>query len=236
MGRESILIGGLLGAFRLIFSGDGQVYSAAFVSLWVASVSTAIASLFGVPLAVLIASKRFRGRDLLITVLNALLALPTVVVGLFVYSFLRRGSPLGPLGLLFSPGAMIMGQVILALPIVTALSHAAVASLDRGARETALSLGASPARSWVTTAFEARFGLTAAIAAAGGRLIGEVGVSMMLGGNISGYTRSLTTAIALETAKGEFAFAIALGVILLAIALGVNFFLRYLRGRGEEAS
>ena len=230
---DSILVGGLWRALGLIFSGEARVYRAAWVSVWVAGVSTCMASGLGLPLAFLIAARRFRGRGLVITVLNTLLALPTVVVGLFVYSALRRGSLLGPLDLLFSPGAMITGQVILALPITTALALAAISSLDPAARETAFVLGAPPARVLLTTAWEARLGLAAAVAAAGGRLIGEVGVSMMLGGNIAGYTRNLTTAIARETSRGEFAFAIALGIILLAIALAANFLLRYLRGREE---
>ncbi len=226
---------GFVGALRLIFTGDAGVYSAAFVSVWVAATSTVIASALGLPLGFALAVARFRGREAVITVLNALLALPTVVVGLFIYSILRRGSMLGPLDLLFSPGAMIVGQVVLALPIVAALSHSAFSSLDPAAGETAVLLGASRGRVCLTMVSEARRGLLAAVAAAGGRLIGEVGVSMMLGGNIAGYTRSLTTAIALETAKGEFAFAVALGIILLAMALAANFLLRRLRGR-EEAT
>lgn len=236
MSDESILTGGLLKALSLIFSGDGEVYSAAFVSLWVAGVSTCAASALGLPLGFLIAVKRFRGRGLVVTLLNTLLALPTVVVGLFVYSLLRRGSLLGPLDLLFSPGAMIVGQVILALPIVTALGHTAISSLDAAARETAVALGASRGRVLLTTAWEARYGLFAAVAAAGGRLIAEVGVSMILGGNIAGHTRSLTTEIARQTKMGSFDFAIALGIILLALALGLNFLLRYLQGRREDAA
>ena len=230
---ESILVNGFWRALKFVFSGDARVYSAALVSLWVACTSTLIASAIGLPLGFLIAVKEFRGRRVVITVLNTLLALPTVVVGLFVYSFLRRGSFLGPLELLFSPAAMVMGQVVLGLPIVVALGQAAVSSVDRAAPEAAASLGAAPARVWLTTAWEARYGLTSAVAAAGGRLIGEVGVSMILGGNIAGYTRTLTTAIALETSRGRFAFAVALGLVLLAVALVVNFFLRYLQGRGE---
>jgi tungstate transport system permease protein len=232
---DSILIDGLRRAFVLIFTGDARVYEAAFVSVWVSCAATAIASGLGLPLGFLVAVRRFRGRDLVVTLLNTLLALPTVVVGLFVYSLIRRGSPLGPLDLLFSPGAMIAGQVVLALPIVAALGQTAVSSLDPAARETALALGASPGRVMLTTAWEARYGLFAAVAAAGGRLIGEVGVSMMLGGNIAHHTRNLTTAIALETSKGEFALAMALGVVLLALALGLNFLLRRLQGRREEA-
>lgn len=233
---QSIMTEGFLGALRLVFTGDRDVYSAAFVSLWVASASTVIASCLGLPLGLLVAFRRFPGRDLFIIVVNSLLAMPTVVVGLFVYAFIRRGSLFGPLDLLFTPWAMIAGQVILALPIAVALTHAAASSLDPAARETAISLGASPARVWITAAWEARFGLMAALAATGGRLIGEVGVSMMLGGNIKGRTRSLTTATALETSKGEFAFAMALGIVLLALALALNFLLRYLRRRGEKAA
>ncbi len=236
MSGESILAGGLWRALGLVFSGDAEVYSAAFLSLWVAGTSTCIASALGLPLAFLIAVKRFRGRGLVVTLLNTMLALPTVVVGLFVYSLIRRGSLLGPLDLLFSPGAMIIGQVVLALPIVTALGHAAISSLDPAARETAVALGASRGRVLLTTAWEARSGLFAAVAAAGGRLIAEVGVSMILGGNIAGHTRSLTTEIARQTKMGNFDFAIALGIVLLAMALGLNLLLRYLQGRREDAA
>jgi len=231
---ESILGGGLWRALALVFTGDAEVWGAAFVSLWVAGVSTLVASGLGLPLGFVIATTRFRGRELVLTLLNTLLALPTVVVGLFIYALIRRGSVLGPLDLLFSPGAMIVGQVVLALPIAAALAVAAVSALDPAARETAVALGASRGRVLFTVACEARAGLLAAVATAGGRLIGEVGVSMMLGGNIAGYTRNLTTAIALETSRGEFAFALALGMILLALALGINFALGRLR-RGREA-
>lgn len=231
--NRSILVDGLYKALQLIFSGDARVYEAAFVSLWVACVATVIASAIGLPLGFVVAVKRFRGRDTVITLLNTLLALPTVVVGLFVYAMIRRGEMLGRLDLLFSPSAMVIGQVVLALPLVAALCQTAIASLDPSARETALVLGASPGRVMWTTAWEARHGLLAAFAAAGGRLIGEVGVSMMLGGNIAHHTRSLTTAIALETSKGEFAVAMALGIVLLSLALLINFSLRRLRARNE---
>jgi tungstate transport system permease protein len=233
---ESILIEGSWRALVLIFTGDPRVYEAAFVSLWVSCVATAIASVLGIPLGFAMAVGRFRGRELAITLLNTLLALPTVVVGLFVYALIRRGSFLGPLDLLFSPWAMVTGQVILALPIVAALGLTAISSLDRAARETALTLGASPGRVLLTTAWEARFGLLAAITTAGGRLIGEVGVSMMLGGNIAHHTRTLTTAIALETSRGEFAVAMALGLILLALALGLNVGVRRLQGMREDTT
>lgn len=226
---------GFLGALRLVFTGDARVYSAAFTSVWIAATSTVLASAVGLPLGFALATARFRGRETVITVLNTLFALPTVVVGLFVYGLIRRGAVLGPLDLLFTPSAMIVGQVVLALPIVTALSHSAFASLGSAPRETAVLLGASRSRVCLTMVGEARRALLAAVAAAGGRLIGEVGVSMMLGGNIAGYTRSLTTAIALETAKGEFAFGMALGIVLLALALVANFLLRRLKGREGSA-
>jgi len=233
--NDSILIDGLRRALGLILGGDARVYEAVFVSLWTSCTATVIASALGLPLGFLVALRRFRGRELVITLLNTLLALPTVVVGLFIYALIRRGSPLGFADLLFSPWAMIAGQVVLAVPIVAALGQTAMSSLDPAARDTALALGASRGRMLLTIAWEARFGLLAAIAAAGGRLIGEVGVSMMLGGNIAHHTRNLTTAIALETSKGEFAVALALGFILLALALGLNFLLRWLQGRREVA-
>lgn len=233
---ESILIDGLRRALNLILSGDARVHEVVLVSMWTTGTATVIASALGLPLAFLVALKRFRGRDLVVTVLNTLLALPTVVVGLFVYSMIRHDGIFGPMDLLFTPWAIIAGQVILALPIVAALGQTAISSLNPAAGETALTLGASPGRVLMTIAWETRYGLISTVTTAGGRLIGEVGVSMILGGNIAHYTRNLTTAIALETSKGEFALAIALGIILLSLALGINFLLRSLQGRREEAS
>ena len=234
MSSLDFLFDSLASALKLIFSGDAHVYSAVFVSLQVAGTAAVICALLGLPLGFALAVRRFKGRQLVITLFNTLLALPTVVVGLFVYAFVARQSLLGPLDLLFTKKAMIVGEVILGLPIVVALTSTAVASLDRSIRETALTLGAGRMHIWATMMWEGRFALMAAIAAAFGRLIGEVGISMMLGGNIAHHTRNITTAIALETSKGEFSFAMALGIILLLVALGVNFLLRYLQGRGES--
>jgi len=228
------LVKALLGAFRLIVSGDYGVYSAVSVSLQVSCASTLLCTLVGVPLGFAVAVGRFRGRQVVITLLNTLMALPTVVVGLFIYAFITRRSVLGPLDLLFTKKAMILGQFILALPIVVALTSSAVSSLDKSIRETAITLGAGRLHTSLTMLWEGRFAVMAAIAAAFGRVIGEVGISMMLGGNIAANTRNITTAIALETSKGEFAFGMALGILLLMIALGVNFLLRYLQGRGES--
>ena len=233
MSSTAFLVDALTSALKLIFSGDAQVGSAVFVSLQVAGTATVICTVLGVPLGFGVAVGRFRGRQLVITLLNTLLALPTVVVGLFVYAFITRRSLLGPLDLLFTKKAMVLGEVVLALPIVVALTSSAVASLDRAVRETAITLGAGRLHTSFTMVWEGRFALMAAIAAAFGRLIGEVGVSMILGGNIAASTRNITTAIALETSKGEFSLAMALGIVLLTVALGVNFLLRYLQGRGE---
>ena len=152
-----------------------------------------------------------------------------VLVGLFVFSAISRQGPLGVLGLLFTPTAMLIGQFILATPIITALSISAIRGVDPRIRVTALSLGAHSHQLVMTLILEARFAIMAAIIAGFGRIIGEVGSAMMLGGNIRGYTRSITTAIALETSKGEFSLGLALGIILLTVALSVNILLRSLQ-------
>ena len=161
------------------------------------------------------------------------MSLPTVVVGLMVYSFLSRRGPLGELGLLYTQTAMVIGQFILAFPIIAGLSVGAVAGLDKRIRTTALSLGADTPQSFWMFVREARYGIMAAVMAGFGRVFAEVGVSMMLGGNIRGYTRNITTAMALETSKGEFAFGIALGLVLLTVALGVNILFSFLRERSR---
>ena len=231
----SFLVDSLVGAFRLIVGGDPEVYSAVLVSVQVAATSTVICSLIGLPLGYLLAVRRFRGRRLAVTLVNTLMALPTVVVGLFVYAFLTRRSLLGPLDLLFTRKAMVIGQVVLALPLTVALGCAAISSLDRAVRETAQTLGAGRLQTTLTMMWEARFALLACVAAVFGRVVGEVGISMMLGGNIAAATRSITTAIAMETSKGEFSLAMALGLLLLLVALAANFLLRHLQGRDRGA-
>ncbi|GBE14584.1 MAG TPA: ABC transporter permease subunit [Proteobacteria bacterium] len=220
------IIEALIGAFRLVFSLNPEVMSIALLSLKVALSATFVAALLGIPLAYLVTTREFTGKGTLITLFNTLMALPTVVVGLFVYSFLSRKGPLGFLDLLFTPTGIILGDIILAFPLIVGLTIAAVNSVDSRARVTAMSLGASPRRVSVTILMEARFGLMAALFNGFGRVVAEVGSAMMLGGNIRGYTRTLTTAVALETGKGEFAFAMALGIILLAVAFTVNMLFR----------
>ena len=178
-----------------------------------------------------IGNGNFWAKKALITIFNTLMAFPTVVIGLLVYSFISRQGPLGPLELLFTPRAMVMGQFILAIPIIVALTISATQGIDPRAKLTAMTLGAGRLRMAVTILSEVRFALMAAVTAGFGRVIAEVGCAMMVGGNIRGYTRTMTTAIALETAKGEFSFALALGFILLMVAFLVNIFFHWLQGR-----
>jgi len=163
------------------------------------------------------------------------MAVPAVVVGLTVYLLLSRSGPFGDLKQLFTQTAMVIGQVVLALPLLVAMIHAALQAADRRAWETALTLGASRSRAMLTLMHEVRFGLIAAVIAGFGRVIAEVGVSLMVGGNILHHTRNIPTAIALETSKGDFAQGIALGAVLLFLALLLNFFLNFFQGRGELA-
>jgi tungstate transport system permease protein len=223
------LLEAITGAFRLIFTFDAEVLTVTLLSLRIAVSATIIAAVLGIPLAYFIATREFRGKGAILTLFNTLMALPTVVVGLFCYSFLSRKGPLGFLDLLFTPSGIILGDIILAFPLIVGLTIAAVNSVDPRARMTALSLGANPRQASLTILAEARFGLMAALFNGFGRVVAEVGSAMMLGGNIKGYTRTITTSIALETSKGEFSFAMALGLILLTLALTVNLAFRRLQ-------
>ena len=212
----------LAAAWRLIAGFDPDVYRVAWTSLRIAATACVLAALAGVPLGLTIALRRFRGRGVVLLVLNTLMALPTVVVGLFLYAFLSRRGPLGGLGLLYTPWAIILGEVVLALPIVTNLTVAAVNGLDRRLLLECRALGASTRQQGWLILREGRYAVMAAVVAGFGRVIGEVGVAMMLGGNIAGFTRTMTTAIALETSKGEFELGLALGMLLLLVALAAN--------------
>jgi len=221
----------LLSALKLLLSFDPDLWEIVGVSLRVSLISTALAALFGVPAGFFIAIRPISFKPAIITVLNTLLALPTVVIGLFVYTFISRRGVFGPLDLLYTQNAIIIGQIILILPIVMAFTISAISRIDTRYRKTALTLGASQVQAALVVLKEARFGITAAIVAAFGRVISEVGISMILGGNIQGFTRTMTTAIALEYDKGEFIQAVALGIILLVISLSVNILLNYVQGR-----
>ena len=227
------LLEGLKKAFQLLSTLDREAVSIALVSLRVSATAVVLAALAGVPFGFWVAVRKFRGRRWVVTVLNTLMALPTVVVGLTVYSFLSRRGPLGSLGILYTPTAMVIGQFILATPIIAALTLTAAQGVDERAGKTAYTLGATGFQTALVVLSEARFALLAAVVAGFGRIFAEVGASIMLGGNIRGYTRNLTTAIAFETGKGEFGLGIALGIILLFVAFVINFLFYYLHKRGE---
>jgi tungstate transport system permease protein len=226
------ILKGFLDAGRLMASFDPDVWFIVWTSLQVSLLATLLASLAGVPLGALIALRRFRGKPILQVILNTMMALPTVVIGLLGYAFLSRRGPLGALELLYTPAGISLGLFVLALPTVVNLTLAAIQGLDPRLIVTCRLLGATPIQQTWKILREGRFAVTAAIVVAFGRVISEVGIAMMLGGNIRGFTRTMTTAIALETAKGEFELGLALGMVLLSVALGVNGML-FLLQRGK---
>ncbi|MCP4682622.1 MAG: ABC transporter permease subunit [Desulfobacterales bacterium] len=221
----------LLSALLLIGSLDPEFLGTIAVSLKVSSISTLFASVFGIPAGFVIAFKEFYGKRLLITILNTLLALPTVVVGLFVYSFISRRGIFGVFDLLYTQNAIIIGQMILIIPIVTTFTISAISRIDERYRSTAMTLGANIIQTVWIIIREARFGIVAVIIVAFGRVIAEVGISMMLGGNAKGFTRTMTTAMALEYDKGEFVLSIALGIVLLIVSFAVNVVFNYIQGK-----
>ncbi|MES0349748.1 MAG: ABC transporter permease [Desulfobacteria bacterium] len=229
-----LLIDGLLSALLLIWSLDPELIQIVWVSLKVSSTSTLIASLVGVPAGFLIAFSEFSGKRFVITLLNTLLALPTVAVGLLVYAFICRRGIFGTFDLLYTQKAIIIGQVILIIPIVATFTISAVSRLDDRYRKTALTVGANAIQTAWVIVREVRFGIAAAIIAAFGRVIAEVGISMMLGGNAKGFTRTMTTAMALEYDKGLFELSVALGIALLAVSFAVNVFFHHFQGRVRE--
>ena len=216
------LLEGLLQAVKLLVQGNPETYSAVWATVKVSSYSMATSLLFGIPLGFCLGYFEFSGKKPLRTVVDTLMALPTVFIGLLVYAFLTRRGPLGDWGLLFTLPGIAIGQAILALPIVIGLSATAVESMDRKLRLAIMSLGANRRQLFFTSLWEARLGLLAGGIAAYGRVMTEVGISMMVGGNIKWHTRTITTAIALETGKGMFATGIALGLVLLLIAFSVT--------------
>ena len=226
----NVFVEGMRQGLRLLVAGDAEVWGAVWISVRVALISTCIASVLGLPIGFLVATRRFVGKRAVVILLNTLMGLPTVVVGLLVYGMLSRRGPLGDLGLLYTPAAMVIGQVILATPIVAALTCGAASSLDARVLKTAYALGAGTWRAALTAARELRPGLSAAVVAGFGRVFAEVGVSLMLGGNIRFYTRNITTTLALETTKGEFALGLALGLVLLVVAFVVNLSFHVLKG------
>ena len=225
------ILEGFAKAFELLISGDPETYASILTTLKVSTYSMVASLTLGIPLGFLLGFLDFRGKKLLKTIVNTLLAFPTVLIGLLVYTLLSQKGPLGKYDLLFTLPGVAIGQTILALPIVVALTATAVEGLDRQLRVTVLALGANRYQLFRTSIWEARYGILTAAVTAYGRVLTEVGISLMVGGNIKWHTRTITTAIALETSKGEFAMGIALGLVLLLMAFTVNFTLMYLRPR-----
>ena len=212
----------LAAAGAMIFGFDPKLIEIVLLSLRVSLTAVAVASIIGLPLGAAIAVNRFTGRRALIVVLNALMGLPPVVVGLVVYLLLSRAGPLGELGILFTPAAMVVAQTILILPIVAALSRQAIEDSWQEYQEQLRSLGAGPLTSALTLLRDARFSLVTVVLAGFGRAAAEVGAVIIVGGNIDGVTRVMTTAIALETSKGDLPLALALGLILILVVLAMN--------------
>lgn len=220
-------------AFHLLLSGDVETWGIVLRSLHFSAGATALALLPGIPIGIVLGIGKFPGRRLAVAFVNALTAVPTVVIGLAAYSALSRSGPFGPLGWLFAPAGVIAGQSLLALPIVATFCCAGLSKLDPRFHETLDTLGTNAFLKLLVTIKEARSVFVAAAVAAFGRVTGEVGVSMMLGGNIRRLTRTMTTAIALDAAKGEFDRAVSLGLVLLVLALLVNLVLYLLTPRSE---
>lgn len=220
--------GATVEALRLLVTGDTTIWGIIGISFEVSTLAIAYAIPPAILTAFVLAHTRFPGRKLLITFFSAMLSVPAVVVGLTLFILLSRQGPLGDFRLLFTQTAMVFGQILLSFPILVSMSLAAFQALDNRAWETSRTLGASRLRAFFTLIFEVRFGLLTALLAAYGRIIAEVGASMMLGGNIMNYTRNIPTAIALETSKGNFAQGIALGIVLMLLAFILNAFLHFL--------
>jgi len=224
----------LLTAWQLVAAGDAQLVSVVTLSLKVILGATFISCLVGMPIGALLAVGRFPGRRVLIVLFNGLMGLPPVVVGLLVYLLLSRAGPFGSWGLLFSPTAMVIAQTVLITPIVAALTRQVVADAWTEYREQLRSLGASRTRAAATLLWDGRFSLTTAGLAGFGRAIAEVGAVMIVGGNIDGVTRVMTTTIALETSKGDLPLALALGLVLIVVVLAVNTVAYLLRQWAEK--
>lgn len=226
--------GYLARALGLIFSGDREVFFIAGTTLHLALTSTLLATLLGIPLGILLGFSRFPGKKALKVVFNSLMGIPTVVVGLFVYSLISRQGPLGSWGLLFTRWGIILGQTVLILPVLTTIVWTTLDGVDPHLVETLETYNLSTLRRHLLILREVKRHILLGIVTGFGRVVGEVGISMMLGGNIRWYTRTITTAISLETSKGQFEQGLALGVILLVLSLGVNIILNWgLKGARE---
>lgn len=227
---------GFLAAFGLIIHLNPELLQIILLSLQVSGTALVLAAVLGVPAGAFLALRRLPGRGLIISLLNTGMGLPPVVVGLFLYLLLSRSGPFGVLALLYSPTAMVIAQGILAFPIVASLAHAAIANVDPVIRQAAVTLGATPVQESLAVIREARYAIMAGVIAGLGRVMAEVGSIIIVGGNIAGYTRVMTTTIALETDKGNFELAIALGIILLAISFAITVALRFFQRLGRTGT
>jgi len=222
---------GLVKAIELIISLDPEVIQIAGRSLQIAVTSAIIGSIICIPIASLIHFNQFHGKRLLVSLIQTFYSVPTVAIGLCVFVFISRAGPLGTLGILFTPTAIVVGQVILITPILLGLIISALSGVDKTILDTARSLGASNMQMAIAVLREARFAVMAAVIMGFGRAISEVGISLMVGGNIRGFTRVITTAISLETSKGDIELSLALGIILIFIALVVNIVMNRIQQR-----
>ncbi len=222
-------------SIQMIVRLDRDLLSALATTLIVSTTSTTIASMIALPLGFLIARYEFPGKPVVQNLLRTALALPTVVVGLLVYAFVARNAPLGEMRLLFTPAAIIIGQVLLIVPLITALVHAAMEENVKVVYEESLLLGATPVQASIKALVESRLAVMTAVMTGFGRVVSEVGISLVLGGNIRGLTRTITTAITLETSQGDFAVAFALGIVLLMLVLLVNMVIIQMAGFRRES-
>ena len=225
------LFNGLRQALALILDGDSETWQITLLSLQVSGVALAFSSLIGIPLGALLGLRSFQGRRLVIALIYTGMGFPPVVIGLLVYLLLSRAGPLGFLGWLFTPSAMILAQTIISFPLVAGFTMAAVMGVDPALRTQITSLGANTLQTTFTILWEARTGVIISVIAGFGGIISEVGAVMLVGGNIQGSTRVLTTAIVLETRKGQFDLALALAFILLAIMFAINLLMLRLQGK-----
>jgi tungstate transport system permease protein len=226
---------GFVKAIELIVSLDPEVMEVAWRSLRISVTATILASLVCMPIGGLIHFRSFRGKRILTNIIQTFYSFPTVAVGLIVFLMISRAGPLGFLGILFTPTAMVVGQMVLITPVLLGLTISALSGVDKAIKDTAISLGATEVQVIWTILKEARYAVMAAVTMGFGRAISEVGVAMMVGGNIRGFTRVITTAIALETARGELELSIALGVILIGLALIINVVLNIIQQRYQTA-
>ena len=216
------ILEGILSAFGLLLSGDAETFSAIKATLYTSSISIFFAIVIGFPIGFILGFYEFRARRTLRLLSDVALAMPTVAIGLILYAFISRNGPLGELGLLFTLKAVMLGQFALALPIIVSLSASVIENMDKKHYLNIMNYRLSPLNLILCVLYELRYGLLVVIATAYGRIVAEVGVAMMIGGNIKYFTRTITTAISLETNKGEFAMGIALALVLILIAFAVN--------------